>query len=105
MPKITLELTENEARIMIRALEIAVSYINNGDPYDGILKEFNLTEEETKALRTKMQARSDAFRRELSNIPGYGELPIEPINWPPTDENLIEYLAGALRQQLPGKTP
>jgi hypothetical protein len=98
MPKITLELTENEARCLIRALDIGVSYINSGEPYDGILGEFKLTPEETKDLRTKMQARMDAFNERL----GYE---IEPIDWPPTDEALLEFLAGSLEQQLPDSLP
>ena len=94
MPKVTLELTGNEARCLVRALDIAVSYINSGEPYDGILGEFKLTTEETETLKTKMQARMDAFNERL----GYE---IEPIDWPPTDEALLEYLSGSLEQQLP----
>jgi hypothetical protein len=67
----TLELTPNEVRVLGRALDIAVNYINNG-----IIGEFNLTPEETKVLKAKMQARSS-----------------EPIDWPPTDESLIKYLS------------
>lgn len=67
----TLELTPNEVRVLGRALDIAVNYINNG-----IIGEFNLTPEETKVLKAKMQARSS-----------------EPIDWPPTDEALIKYLS------------
>jgi hypothetical protein len=84
MAKVTLELTENEARIFVRALNIAASYIDSGEPFDGILNKFKLTDEEVKSLRAKMQARHD-----------------EPIDWPPTDLHLIEYLSGALGSQLP----
>jgi hypothetical protein len=90
----TLELTDNEARILVRALDIAVSYVNSGEPYEGILGEFELSPEETDALKTKMQARCDAFNQRL----GYE---IEPIDWPPTDEALLEYLSSSLEQQLP----
>lgn len=93
----TLELTDNEARVLVRALDIAVSYVNNCEPYDGILGEFELSPEETDALKTKMQARCDAFNQKL----GYK---VEPIDWPPTDEALLEYLSSALEQQLPEKT-
>lgn len=74
----TLELTPNEVRVLGRALDIAVNYINNG-----IIGEFNLTPEETKVLKAKMQAKS--------------------IDWPPTDEALIKYLSSVflpLEQQL-----
>jgi hypothetical protein len=101
MPNVTLELTESEARIVVRALDIAVSYINSGEPFDGILEEFDLTPEETEAFRTKMQARKDAFDRRLSAMPGYGEVTNEPIDWPPTDEAIIEFVSGAIEQQLP----
>jgi hypothetical protein len=101
MPKVTLSMTEKEARVFIRALDIAASYMNSGEPFDGIVGGANLTEEETEALRAKMQARSDAFTRKLNKKPNVGNLPIEPIDWPPTDEDLIEYLSGALEQQLP----
>ncbi|MFA6358985.1 MAG: hypothetical protein WCY09_10045 [Candidatus Omnitrophota bacterium] len=93
MSKVTLEITDNEARILVRALDIAVSYVNSGEPYEGILGEFNLTPEETLALKAKMQARCDAFNQRL----GYE---IEPIDWPPTDEALLEYLSSSLEQQL-----
>ena len=101
MPDVTLRMTEKEARILVRALDIAASYIDRGEPFDGILKEFDLTSEESEAFRAELQARKDAFNRRLSAMPGYGEVPIEPIDWPPTDMNLIEYLSGALEQQLP----
>lgn len=104
MPKVTLELTENEARIFVRALGIAASYMNSGEPFDGILAEFNLTDEETEALRQKLQSANDAFRKRLSTKPGVGILVIEPIDWPPTDEDLIEYLSETIEQQLPDET-
>lgn len=94
----TLELTDNEARVLVRALDIAVNYINSGEPYDGILGEFELTPEETKAFRQKIQARQDAFNELIG-------CPIESIDWPPTDEALLEFLSGSLEQQLPDRSP
>jgi hypothetical protein len=99
MTTVTLSMTENEARVLVQALGIAVSYIDRGEPYDGILKELKLTDEETKDLRIKMQKVDDTFNRKLSSKLGY-EVGIDPINWPPTDLRLLEYLLGSLSQQI-----
>lgn len=104
MAQVTLSMPEKEARILIRAMDIAVSYINSGDPYDGIIGEFELTPEETEAFRQKIQARQDDFNQELRKKPGCDDLTDEPIDWPPTDEAMIEYLSGALEEQLSDET-
>lgn len=95
MEEITLRMTENEAHVFIRALDIVVSSMNR-EPYDGILNEIKLTSGEQAALHKKIQEQKDILMHQIgcSLDPLKGS--ISPIKWPPTDKDLIEYLSRAL---------
>lgn len=97
MPKVTLELTENEARILISALNRAVAY-NNQESLsltDEALTEFNSTQEEEDTLHRKLQDAESTFQARTEGLQAL------PISWPPTYQDILSYLAEILEQQLP----
>lgn len=111
----TLELTDNEARLFVTALELVCDcldhlapdeirneyeYTKNGlvhlEPSgESLLDRVGLTNDEVEALRSKLQTTEDVFRRQTGQS-------LDPIKWPPTEQDLLTYLSESLKQQLPG---
>jgi hypothetical protein len=103
MPTVTLELTENEARIIVATLNIAANNLGDGLPFilEDTDPEFNIPREHFEAFRPKLQACKDEFNRRLSRNPEMGDVRLETIPWPPTDLDIIEFLVDTLCSQLP----
>lgn len=100
MPTVKLELTEAEARILVSALNRAVGYNNPDDLSltDEALTEFKATQEEEDTLRRKLQEAEDTFQVQTEGHP-------TPIPWPPTYQDLLNYLAEIIEQQFPESSP
>jgi len=101
MPSVTIELTENEAHIIASTLDSVADFIFSSGPEEVVLDEFNLTKEETDNLRSKIQTCEDNFQRRSGDF----QPDREPIPWPPTDLNIIEYLSDVIKEQLQGNPP
>lgn len=107
MPKVILELTESEARIVVRALNVATNcFTIDGTVFDFKSTEaFDITEADFEAFRPKLQACRDEFNRNLNKWPGIDEVPLRPIPWPPTDVDIVNFLIDTLCLQLPETKP
>jgi len=70
----TLELTEKESRVFVRALGIICDCIDSGELDNGHLDDFGLTLDEIEALKNKLQTTEKAFLKRNGQ-------PLDPIKW------------------------